>query len=105
MVAVALGGEDNPLEHVFINVTRLQQRPQHWSVWSARLGLGDYLMVFEIVSWWLVVCAIVCSVTLAHTLIENMAVLVNVTDKCLFPALRTDPFATFGQTVLMLYHR
>ena len=104
MVAVTLCGEDRPFENIGINVTRWWQRSQYRAM-AARLDLGDDLMIGEIIPRRVVVRTMICSIALAHTLIENLIVFVNVTDKRLFPALRANPFSTFRQTVLMLYHR
>ena len=104
MVAVVLGGDDRPFENIGINVTRWWQRSQHRAM-AASLDLGDDLMICKIIPRRVMVCAFVGSIALAHTLIENLTAFVNVTDKRLFPALRANPFTTFRQTVLMLYHR
>ena len=41
------------------------------------------------------VCAFVCTVTLAHTLIKNLTVDIDITHECFAPTFRTNPFASF----------
>ncbi len=72
----------------------------------SRNANAHQIVIFKVLSRWVMVCAFVCTVTLAHTLIKNLTVGINVTHECFAPTLWANPFATFRQLILMLlnYH-